>query len=138
MAPSRVALAKGVATAAAVFVLFGVVSGLVSSLYVRMVETTLLDYAFLTLTAILAGAYVVQRESLAETACSSSSSGNRCAYGGAAGGFLAVACPSCNLILVSLVGSSALMTYFDPLRPLFGIVAIGLFGGIIYRRRRRS
>ncbi|MCU4975229.1 hypothetical protein OB955_21235 [Halobacteria archaeon AArc-m2/3/4] len=136
MAPSRVALAKGVATAAGVFVLFGVVSGLVSSLYVRMVETTLLDYAFLTLTAVLAGAYVVQRESLAETACSSS--GNRCAYGGAAGGFLAVACPSCNLILVSLVGSSALMTYFDPLRPLFGIVAIGLFGGIIYRRRRRS
>ncbi|WIV67686.1 hypothetical protein [Natrialbaceae archaeon AArc-T1-2] len=134
MKPTRGTLAKGIAVGAGVFLLFGIVSGLVPNpLYVRMVPRTPLDYAFLALTSVLAAVYVIQRSSLDSEECS----GDRCAYAGTAGGFLAVACPTCNAVLLALFSSSALMTYFDPLRPLFGVVAVGLFGAIIYRRHRR-
>lgn len=125
-------VAKGVAVGAGVFLLFGLVSGLVPNpLYVRMVPRTPVDYAFLALTSVLAAVYVIQRATLEEC------SGDACAYAGATGGFLAVACPTCNAVLLALFSSSALMTYLDPLRPLFGVVAVCLFGAIIYRRHRR-
>lgn len=129
MAPSRGALARGLLASAGVFVLFGFVSALVPNpFFVRMVDATALDYVLLVLTSALVGAYVVQRPGLED--CT-----DRCAYGGAAGGFLAVACPTCNALLVAAVGSSALMTYFDPLRPLLGALAVALLAGVIYVRR---
>ncbi|WP_049889070.1 hypothetical protein [Natronolimnohabitans innermongolicus] len=126
----RDALIKG-GLAAVGFLLFtGVVTGLVPTpLFERMVPRTPLDFAFLFLTALLAGAYVAQRATLADCG------GDGCAYGGAVGGFLAVACPHCNAVLVALFSSSWLATYVDPLRPLLGVLAIALFAGIIYRRR---
>ncbi len=130
---TRTQLAKGLAVSVGVFLLFGVVSDLVPNpLYVRMVPRTPLDYLFLVLTSILAGIYVIQRSTLEEC------SGDRCAYAGTVGGFLAVACPTCNAFLLALFSSSALMTYFDPLRPLFGVVAVSLLGGVVYRRHRRA
>ncbi|WP_255171750.1 hypothetical protein [Natrononativus amylolyticus] len=130
MIGSRDAVLYGLAAATGVFVLFGFVSAIVPNpFFVRMVEITTLDYAFLVLTSALVGLYVFQRTGL--EGCS----GDRCAYGGAAGGFLAVACPTCNALFVAAVGSSAVMTYVDPLRPLFGLVAVALLGGVIYSRR---
>ncbi|TYL37399.1 hypothetical protein CV102_17450 [Natronococcus pandeyae] len=63
---------------------------------------------------------------------------DRLAFGGLIGGFLAVSCPVCNAILLALFGSSALMTYVDPLRPLLGVVSVTLLVGLIYVRHRRS
>ena len=124
---------KGIAAGIGVFVLFGVVTGLVPNpLYVRMVPRTPVDYAFLVVTSVLVAAYVIQRSSLEEC------DGDKCAYAGAAGGFLAVSCPTCNALLLALFSSSALMTYFDPLRPLFGLLAVAILGGVVYRRHRRQ
>lgn len=132
MEPTRVAVLKGAAVGAGVFLLFGVVSGLVPNpLYVRMVPRTPVDYAFLTLTSLLAATYVIQKSSLPEC------DGDACAYAGAVGSFLAVGCPTCNALLLALFSSSALMTYFDPLRPLFGVLAVSLLGGVVYWRHRR-
>lgn len=130
MVPSRVV--KALAAALGVFVLFGVVTGLVPNpLYVRMVPRTPVDYAFLVTTSALVGVYVYQRSTLEEC------DGDACAYAGAAGGFLAVGCPTCNALLLAAFSSSALMTYLDPLRPVFGLLAVVSLGGVVFLRHRR-
>ncbi|RQG90240.1 hypothetical protein EA462_09660 [Natrarchaeobius halalkaliphilus] len=126
----RLALAKGCLVAMGFFLATGVVTGLLpTSLFDRMVSRSLLDYAFLSLTSVLTGVYVVQRTSLTEC------SGDRCAYGGGAAGFFAVACPHCNAILASLFSATWLATYVDPIRPLLGLIAIALFTVVIASRR---
>ncbi|MFP8952311.1 hypothetical protein ACLI4Z_04950 [Natrialbaceae archaeon A-arb3/5] len=132
MRDRRRALVKGALAASGFFLLAGIVTGLLStSLFDRMVDRTVLDYAFLTLTSVLIGAYVVQRSTATECA------GDRCAYGGAAGGFLAVACPHCNALLVAAFSTSWLATYVDPVRPLIGLLAVGLLVGIIAVRHNQ-
>jgi hypothetical protein len=123
---------KGLAVSVGAFVLFGVVTGLIpNGFYVRMVPRTPLDYLFLTLTALLLGVYSVQRVPEDER-------NDKVAAAGTVGGFLAFGCPICNVFLLALFSSSALMTYFDPLRPLLGVVAVGLLGGLVYYRNSRS
>lgn len=130
---SRDALSKGGLVAGAFFLFTGVVTGLIPTpLFDRMVPRATLDYVFLGLTSLLAGTYVTQRATLADC------SGDSCAYGGAVGGFLAVACPHCNAVLVALFSASWLATYVDPVRPLLGLLAVGLFAGIIFRRHARA
>ena len=128
--PSRRSLeAAGVGVGA--FVLFGVVTGLIPNpLYVRMIPRRPLDYLFLVLTAGFLGAYTFQRTAAGRR-------DGRTATAGAALGFLAFGCPVCNVFLLALFGSSALMTYFDPLRPLLGVVSVALLGGLLYVRSRR-
>ncbi|WP_254768487.1 hypothetical protein [Salinilacihabitans rarus] len=141
--PGRRAVAWGVATAVGVFSLFGLVTGLVPNpLYVRMVPRTPTDYLLLALTALLAGAYVTQRLAAASREDADGrldgDGADRWAVGGLIGGFLAVGCPVCNAVLLALFSSSALMTYFDPLRPLLGALSVALLAGLIAVRRRRS
>lgn len=113
------------------FLLFGAVTGLVPNpIYVRMVERSSADYLFLVAPSVFVAAFVYQR-SLAEEP-----TGDRFAAGGIVGGFLAFSCPICNAVLLLLFSSSALMTYFDPLRPYLGVVSVGLFGGLLYYQRR--
>ena len=129
----RGAYARGIAVSVAVFVFFGTVTGLIPNpLYVRMVPSTGVDYVFLVLTSVLAGVYVTSRAS----ACDGVGT-DRWAFGGLAGGYIAVACPVCNVILVSAFGSSALVTYFDPYRPLIGAVSVAVLGVAVYVRRAR-
>ncbi|ELY44054.1 hypothetical protein [Natronorubrum sulfidifaciens] len=139
------AILWGAAAAVSVFSLFGLVTGLIPNpLYVRMVPRTPTDYLFLTLTALLAGVYTAQRlstdvvESELEDDDAGTGSEDRWALGGLAGGFLAVGCPICNAFLLALFSSSALMTYFDPLRPLLGVISVALLAGLIYTRHKRT
>ncbi|MFD1562357.1 hypothetical protein ACFR99_02065 [Haloarchaeobius amylolyticus] len=141
----RRAIGLGIAAGIGVFVLFGLVTGLVPNpLYVRMVPRTPVDYLFLTLTALLAGVYTAQRvatdvpQAGLEGEDGDTSSEDRWAIGGLVGGFLAVGCPICNVFLLALFSSSALMTYFDPLRPLLGVVSVALLAGLIYTRHKRT
>ncbi|APW98401.1 hypothetical protein CHINAEXTREME_11675 [Halobiforma lacisalsi AJ5] len=145
----RRAMAWGTATGVGVFLLFGLVTGLIPNpLYVRMVPRTPTDYLFLTLTALLAGIYIAQRvatevvstelEGDDGSETGDTSGEDRLAFGGLVGGFLAVGCPICNVVLLTLFSSSALMTYFDPLRPLLGAVSVALLAGLIYLRHSRS
>ncbi|MFP4174438.1 MAG: hypothetical protein ACLFSW_01495 [Halobacteriales archaeon] len=133
----RGAYARGVAVSVGVFVFFGTVTGLVPNpLYVRMVPRTGVDYLFLVLTSVLAGVYVTRR---ASSACNTDGgNADRWAFGGLAGGYLAVACPVCNVVLVSAFGSSALMTYFDPYRPVVGAVSVAVLGIAVYVQRTRG
>ncbi|MDS0473390.1 hypothetical protein [Natrinema sp. 1APR25-10V2] len=140
----RRAMTWGTVAGVGVFLLFGLVTGLVPNpLYVRMVPRTPIDYLFLALTALLAGVYTAQRLATevvdAEGSGTDASNGeDGLAMGGLVGGFLAVGCPICNAFLLALFSSSALMTYFDPLRPLLGAVSVAMLAGLIYARHERS
>jgi MprA protease rhombosortase-interaction domain-containing protein len=125
-------LLKSLGVGIGAFLLFGLVTGLLPNpIYVRMVERTPADYVFLVATAAFAAAFVYQR-SLTDDPI-----GDRFAAGGIVGGFLAFGCPICNAVLLALFSSSALMTYFDPLRPLLGAVSVLLFAGLLSYQRRR-
>ncbi|WP_440769147.1 hypothetical protein [Natronorubrum sp. DTA28] len=129
MQVTRAALLRGALAAGGFFLFTGVVTGLLqTSLFDRMVPRTALDYGLLSLTAVLVGAYVTQRATLDDCG------GDGCAYGGAAGGFVAVACPHCNAVLVALFSASWLAAYVDPIRPLLGLVGVALLAEIIYQR----
>ncbi len=96
-----------------------------------MVSRTPADYLFLVATSVFAAVFVYQRSLTDEPL------GDRLAAGGVVGGFLAFGCPICNAVLLALFSSSALMTYFDPLRPLLGLVMLLVFVGLLYYQRRR-
>jgi len=136
-------MAYGATAGIGVFLLFGLVTGLIPNpLYVRMVPRTPVDYLFLTSTALLAGAYTAQRlatERVEPGLEGDDTSGeDRLAFGGLVGGFLAVSCPICNVVLLALFSSSAVMTYVDPLRPVFGALSAVLLVGLIYVRHGRA
>ena len=114
------------------FVLFGTVTGLIPNpLYIRQVPRTPLDYLFLTTTAAFLGVYTFQR-------ANPQYGDEKTATAGAVLGFLSFGCPICNVFLLALFSSSALMTYFDPLRPILGIVSVAFFVGLLYSRSQRS
>jgi thiamine transporter ThiT len=118
-------LRQGSAAGIFFFLVTGLVTGLVPNpLYVRMVPVTLLDYFFLGTTSILAALYFGKEQ------CSTL--GDR--FAGIAGvtGFLAFGCPVCNVILLTFFSSSALLTYFDPLRPFLGVFSTILLGAFVY------
>ena len=128
--PSNRHLEAGVVSAGS-FVLFGAVTGLIPNpIWVRMVPRTTLDYLFLVLTAGFLGLYTLQRTN-------SKRSDDRTATVSAVLGFLAFGCPICNALLLALFSSSALMTYFDPLRPLLGAVSVVAFAALLYARSQR-
>lgn len=132
MSLSRRRLATASLVGAGSFVLFGAVTGLLPNpIYIRQVPRTPLDYLFLVLTAGFLGLYTLQRPS-------DGRDDDGAATASAAVGFLAFGCPICNAALLALFSSSALMTYFDPLRPLLGAVSVALFGWLLYARSRRG
>lgn len=45
---------------------------------------------------------------------------------GAVIGFLGIACPVCNKVLVFLVGSTLLLEYFEPVRPYVALGGVAL------------
>jgi undecaprenyl pyrophosphate phosphatase UppP len=125
-------LLKSAGVGVGTFLLLGTVTGLIPNpIYVRMVDRTPADYAFLLATAAFAGAFVYQR-SLAEEPI-----GTGLATGGIVGGFLAFGCPICNAVLLALFSSSALMTYFDPLRPVLGVISVVGFVALLYYQRQQ-
>jgi len=129
--PSRRYL-KATLVGVGAFVVFGIVTGLIPNpLYIRQVPRTPLDYLFLTATGAFLGAYSLQRTN-------DGRNDEKAATAGTVLGFLAFGCPICNAFLLALFSSSALMTYFDPLRPLVGVVSVAFFAGLLYSRSRSS
>jgi hypothetical protein len=107
-ATSARGLARGSAVAAAMFVALGTVAALWDNpFFMRMTPAGGFEVALLLLQSVLAGVYV----GLPQSPC-----GRRSAGAGAIIGFLGIACPVCNKVLVLLVGSALLLEYFEPLR----------------------
>jgi hypothetical protein len=104
-----------------ILALFGIVTATIPNpVFMRMMPASALDFFFLATTAILGGAYLA----LPSNACTADGK----AAGGTLFGLLAFACPICNKLLVMLLGYAALFEWFDPLRPLLGMVSMGVLG----------
>ncbi len=118
----------GVLTSIIVFFLFGIPTALVKTpFFSRMIKAAALDYFFLISASILIGVYV------ALYLYNKNKRGNICTFSGAFAGLFAVSCPICNTLLVALFGASAVMLYFEPLRPILGWLAIILLSLGIYQ-----
>ena len=101
-------IARGVVVAMVMFIALGTVAALWENpLFMRMTPTGGFEIALLLLLSVLTGLYV----GMPQTEC-----GKRAAGTGGIIGFLGIACPVCNKILVLLFGSTLLLEYYEPAR----------------------
>ena len=121
----------GVATTITAFVALGTVSALWQNpFFIRMTPADGWEIGLLALLSLLSGLYVVIRRPF----CSNKSVG----VGGVLG-FLGVACPVCNKILLFAFGSELLLTYFEPVRRYVAAIGVILTGwAVVYEWRRRQ
>ncbi len=98
----------GLAVALGSFVALGTVAALWDNpLFVRMTPAGDIEVVLLGLLSVLLGTYVAIRRPF----CSAKTAG----VGGVLG-FIGVACPVCNKVLLLLFGGDLLLTYFEPVR----------------------
>lgn len=110
--------AMGAATAILAFAALGTVSALWENpLFVRMTAAGGWEIGLLAALSALLGLYVVIRR----PTCSNSTAG-----AGGLIGFLGVACPVCNKVLLLAFGSELLLTYFEPIRPYVAAAGVAI------------
>lgn len=103
---------------AAGFVAVGTLTALWQNpLFTRMTPTAGYEYALLAAQSLLGGLYFGVRT----PACALKAAGS-----GGVLGFLGVACPVCNKLLLAAFGSGLLLSYFEPVR-----LYVGLLGTVI-------
>ncbi len=123
---SSAALLKSLLIAGGAFVLMGTVTALWQNpFFTRMTPTSGYEYWLLIAESVLLGLYFGIPKAVAATACST--------VGGVLG-FLGIACPVCNKILLLLFGSGLLLSYFEPIRLYVGLIGIVLLGFAVQRK----
>ncbi len=128
-----VAVLKGAAVAAASFLLLGTVAALWENpVFIRMTPAGNLEIILLGAMSVLLGAYVAVRR----PACSIRTAGT-----GSVLGFIGVACPVCNKLLLIIFGGELLLTYFEPVRVYIaaaGVLVVAVAVWIEWTRRRET
>lgn len=120
------ALLKSLLIAGGAFMLMGTVTALWQNpFFTRMTPTSGYEYWLLTAESILIGLYFAVPKAVVSGTCST--------VGGVLG-FLGIACPVCNKILLLLFGSGLLLSYFEPIRLYVGIVGIILLAIAVQRK----
>jgi hypothetical protein len=99
----------------------------------RMTPVRVQDYVFLIVTALLAGILAASYALPQTRACSIQQ--GRATVGGFLS-FLAIGCPTCNKIVVLLLGTSGALTIFEPLQPLLAAASFALLLLAIWIRWR--
>ena len=124
---------KGVAVAAASFLVLGTVAVLWENpIFIRMTPAGNIEIILLGAMSVLLGAYVAIRR----PACSVRTAGT-----GGVLGFIGVACPVCNKLLMLLFGGELLLTYFEPVRiyvAAAGTLVVAVAVWIEWTRRREA
>jgi hypothetical protein len=118
----------GLAVAATAFAALGTVAALWENpLFVRMTPAGGWEISLLAFLSVLTGLYVVIRRPF----CSNKAVG-------AAGvlGFVGVACPICNKILLLAFGSELLLVYFEPVRIYATILGVVIAAWVVLREWR--
>jgi len=104
-----------------------------NSFFGRMTPVRVQDYVFLIATALLAGILAASYALPQTRACSTAQ--GRTTLGGLLS-FLAIGCPTCNKIVVLLLGASGALTVFEPLQPLLALASFALLLLAIWIRWR--
>ena len=130
------ALAYGLVAGIATVLLIGIPTALIPTPWFgRAIPPRTLDYIFLALTVPLMAA-------LGATYALPHPEGARCPTRErqlTAGGmlsFFAIGCPVCNKLAVLALGWGGALTYFAPIQPLLGVVALGLLSYTLWGRVR--
>ena len=121
-------------------VLIAVPSDLIDTpIFGRPVEVRWIDYVILAVTSALIGLIFAIRPQPDDPAVSEELAvtvdrqGTRTVWGGFVS-FLAVGCPVCNQAVVALVGVSGALSWWAPVQPVIGLLAVGL---LLYTLRKR-
>ena len=121
-------------------VLIAIPSDLIDTpIFGRPVAVRWIDYVILAVTSALIGLIFAIRpqpveESVSEElAVTVDRQGTRTIWGGFVS-FLAVGCPVCNQAVVALVGVSGALSWWAPVQPVIGLLAVGL---LLYTLRKR-
>lgn len=118
-------MGHGVIVAAFMFAILGTVAALWQNpLFVRMTPVQGPEIALLGIMSLLFGVYVSVRRS----SCSWKKPG----VGGALG-FIGVACPVCNKILLLIFGGELLMAYFEPVRLYLTVAGVLFMLWLVWR-----
>lgn len=127
--PSLKRVLAGMAVAVAAFAALGTVAALWENpVFIRMTPTGGWEVGLLALLSLLSGVYVAIRRPF----CSN----KRVGVGGVLG-FLGVACPVCNKILLLAFGSELLLTYFEPVRIYVAALGVVIAAwAVVYEWRR--
>lgn len=88
----------------------------------RPVPPRAIDYVILAITAGLIGLILAIRP---EPSPETERQETRTIWGGFVS-FLAVGCPVCNQLVVALLGTSGALSWWAPVQPVVGLVAVGL------------
>ncbi len=121
----------GIAAAVGTFLVLGTVTAVwPNPVFVRMTPTQGFEVWLLAIQAVLVGVYVAIRRP-------------RCPVRGAGLGsllgFLGIACPTCNKILLLAFGADLLLTYFEPYRlPLAAVGAAVTAVAVAWEWRQRK
>lgn len=126
---------KGIAVGVGSFAVLGTLSALWDNpLFIRMTPAGSWEITALLLLSLLAGLFVALRR----PSCPLRSAG-----AGGIVGFLGIACPTCNKVLMLLFGGELLLLHFDPIRPYvaaLGVLVLAAATGreVVLRRSRVS
>ena len=131
---------RAVVFAGVVAVLIAVPSDLIDTpIFGRPVAVRWIDYVILAVTSALIGLIFAIRPEPVDPAASEELAGTvdrqgtRTVWGGFVS-FLAVGCPVCNQAVVALVGVSGALSWWAPVQPFIGLLAVGL---LLYTLRKR-
>lgn len=114
----------GLLAFAGLVLLFGIPTALIPTpWFVRMIPARTSDYVFLLLNSALIGSYVGLHTYEKHER---SKKGDVLATTGSIANIFAVGCPVCNKLLVALLGVSAVMSFFEPLRAWLGVFSAGM------------
>ena len=130
--PHVTARSLGLGTAVAVlsFAAFGTVSALWQNpLFFRMTPVGGWEIGLLMALSLLIGTYVAIRP----PACSAKTTTT-----GGVLGFLGVACPVCNKILLMLFGGELLMTYYEPVRIYVAALGVAFAAFAVWQAWQKS
>lgn len=96
----------------------------------RPIDPKAIDYVLLAITSSLIGLVLAIRP---EPSLETEAQERRTMWSGFVS-FLAVGCPVCNQAVVALVGTSGALSWWAPVQPVVGLLAIGL---LLYTLRAR-
>ena len=129
LALPRATRPRAVLFAAVAAVVIAIPSDLIDTpIFGRPVAARWIDYVILAVTSALIGlifAIRPERSDSAELVAATERQGTRTLWGGFVS-FLAVGCPVCNQAVVALVGVSGALSWWAPVQPFVGLLAVAL------------